>query len=126
MTVGVGKGFEPSVAAANAALGGTVKKKVHPPGTEGTKFSLAKMGELVREGRNDPRMRAWAGRLLMAAGKPKSATAQAQVILDEIRKKTIYVQDPVNTELMAKPHVTLCLDEHGLCMPAADCDDRCI
>jgi hypothetical protein len=123
---GFGKGFAPSAGAANAALGGTVRQEVHPPGLEGTKFSLAKMGELVRDGRNDPRVRGWAGRVLMAAGKPKSATAQTQAILDEIRRKTIYVQDPVNTELMAKPHITLCLDEHGLCMPAADCDDRVV
>jgi len=57
----------------------------------------------------------------MAAGKPKTVRGQAQAILDELRKKTVYVQDPVNTELIARPHVTLCLDEHGLCMPAADC-----
>jgi hypothetical protein len=119
-------GFAPSVAAANAALGGTVKKEPHPPGVAGTKFSLQKMGEYIREGRNDPRMRGWAGRTLIAAGKPTTVKAQTQAILDELRKKTIYVQDPVNTEMMAKPHVTLCLDEHALCMPASDCDDRVI
>jgi hypothetical protein len=36
------------------------------------------------------------------------------------------VQDPVGTELIAKPHVTLCLDDHGLCLPSADCDDRVV
>jgi transglutaminase-like putative cysteine protease len=124
--VGLGKGFAPSASAANAALGGTVRQDLHPPGVEGTRYSLEEMARLIRDGRNDPRIRAWAGRTLMAAGKPTTVTAQAQALLDELRRKTIYVQDPVNTELMAKPHVTLCLDEHGLCMPAADCDDRVV
>jgi len=126
VTQGVGKGFEPGVAAANKALGNIVKKDAHPAGVEGTRYSLNKMSELIREGRNDPRMRGWAGRTLIAAGKPTSVKGQVQALLNELRKKTVYVQDPINTEMMAKPHVTLCLDDHGLCMPAADCDDRCI
>jgi hypothetical protein len=123
VTTGVGKGFAPSVQAANAALGAAVpvRQDRHPPGTEGTAYSLDQMAKFVRDGRNDPRMRAWAGRVLIAAGKPQTVKGQAQAILDELRKKTVYVQDPVNTELMAKPHVTLCLDDKGLCMPAADC-----
>jgi hypothetical protein len=123
VTAGVGKGFAPSVQAANAALGAAVpvRQDRHPPGTEGTAYSLDQMAKFVRDGRNDPRMRAWAGRVLIAAGKPQTVKGQAQAILDELRKKTVYVQDPVNTELMAKPHVTLCLDDKGLCMPAADC-----
>ncbi len=120
-TTGLGKGFAPSAAAAAKALGTTVKEDKHPPGTEGTAYSLDQMSKFIRDGRNDPRMRAWAGRVLLAAGKPATVKGQAQAILDELRKKTVYVQDPVNTELMAKPHITLCLDDHGLCMPAADC-----
>src|SRR5271155_2982612 len=123
---GLGKGFAPSAAAAAKALGTPVKEDKHPPGTEGTAYSLDQMAKFIRDGRNDPRMRAWAGRVLLAAGKPATVKGQAQAILDELRKKTVYLQDPVNTELMAKPHITLCLDDHGLCMPAADCDDLCI
>jgi Transglutaminase-like superfamily len=189
--MGLGKGFAPSVAAANAALGGKVHQDIHPAGTAGTAFSLSEMAKRIKEGRNDPRMRAWAGQTIARAeaqqlakhidwnawiesdklpgggyvvrakskakeissatgktlteawqelaarlrgiaglspgyGKLKTNSSQAQAILDEIRRVTYYVQDPVNTELMAKPHVTLCLDDHGLCMSAADCDDRVI
>jgi len=120
---GVGKGFAPSASAANKALGGTVRQGMHPAGLAGTNFSLSEMAKFIRDGRNDPRMRGWVGRVIIAAGKPKNVRAQAQAVLNELRKKTIYVQDPVNTEMIARPHVTLCLDDKGLCMPAVDCDD---
>jgi len=119
--VGLGSpGFAPSVASANAALGGMVKKDRHPSGTAGTSYSLEKMAAYIREGRNDPRMRAWAGKVLLAAGKPATVTGQTQALLDEIRRKTVAMQDPVNTELMAKPSVLLCFDK-SLCMPVGDC-----
>jgi hypothetical protein len=120
---GLGKGFAPSASAAAKALGIPVRQERHPPGIEGTNFSLNEMAKLIRDGRNDPRLRGWAGRAIVAAGNPKTVKAQAQAVLDQLRKQTAYLQDPVNTELMAKPHITLCLDQHGLCMPAADCDD---
>jgi hypothetical protein len=123
---GFGKGFAPSATEAAKALGTPVIQDRHPPGVEGTNYSLNEMSKYIRDGRNDPRLRAFAGKVLIAAGKPKTVKGQAQAILNEIRKRTVYVQDPVNTELMATPARTLCLDEHGLCMPAADCDDRCI
>jgi hypothetical protein len=185
MTTGVGKGFAPSPAAANAALGGTVRQDAHPAGVEGTRYSLSEMGRLIKEGRNDPRVRAWAGTTISRAeaaglakridpsawvesdktqagftvrartkakvlaeasavalhsawqelcarlrgmlgagpndGRITKPRAQAQALLDEVRRVTHYVQDPVGTELMAKPHVTVCLDDFGLCMPSADC-----
>jgi hypothetical protein len=190
MTTGVGRGFAPSAAAANAALGGTVRQDAHPAGVEGTRYSLSEMGRLIKEGRNDPRVRAWAGTTISRAeaaglakrvdssawvesdkvaqgftarartkakvlaeasagalhsawqelcarlrgmlgvspndGRITKPRAQAQALLDEVRRVTHYVQDPVGTELMAKPHVTVCLDDFGLCLPANDCDDRCI
>ena len=121
MTTGVGKGFAPSASAAAKALGTPVVQDKHPPGTEGTAYSLEQMAKFVRDGRNDPRVRGWAGRILVAAGKPATVKGQAEAILAALRKATVYVMDPVNSELMATPARTLCLDQHGLCMPAADC-----
>ena len=91
-------------------------------GAEGD-VSLDEVSDRVREGGNDVRMRAWAGKALAKHGKPTTRLAQAQAVLDALRDQVQYVADPVNTELIAKPHVTLCLDEHGLCMPIGDCDD---
>lgn len=191
MVTGVGKGFAPSATAAAKALGTVVRQDRHPPGVEGTNYSLTEMGKFIREGRNDPRVRAFAGQTISRAealglakhidytawvendklptggytvrarnktkvlatataaslahawqelsvrlrgagglnadyGKLKTATQQTQAILDEIRRTTHYLQDPCNTELMATPARTLCLDDHGLCLTSSDCDDRCI
>ena len=116
-----------SAEAAQAALpNNTVERRPHPPGGAGSKMSLEKVASLVREGRNDPRVRAWAGKALIAAGRPTRVTDQAQAVLDAFHKQVMYVPDPVHTEMMAKPHVTLCLDDKGLCMPISDCDDAVI
>lgn len=123
--VGLGKGFAPSAASAAKSLGITVRQDKHPPGNEGTNFSLNEMGKFIRDGRNDPRVRAWAGKVLLAAGRPATTAAKAQAILNAIRTQVLYEQDPVNTEMMVKPHVTLCLGK-DLCMPVGDCDDLVI
>lgn len=121
-------GFQPSASAARLATGrtNTVEHRTHPGGAQGVKISLEEVSRRVREGRNDPRVIGWAGRALIAAGKPKSMKAQAQAILDALRQKMMYVPDPIGTEKIAAAHVSLCLDEHGLCLPAADCDDLCV
>lgn len=116
-------GFAPSADAAAAALGGKnqIVQAYHPGGKKGVKFSLEEVCRRVFHARNDPRLVGWAGRVLIAAGKPKGVRAQMQAITDAIRKITMYVMDSSKTERTASPHVTLCLDEHGLCMPAGDC-----
>lgn len=123
--VGLGKGFAPSAASAAKSLGITIRQDKHPPGNEGTNFSLNEMAKFIRDGRNDPRIRAWAGKVLLAAGRPSTTAAKAQAILNAIRKQVLYEQDPENTEMMVKPHITLCLGK-DLCMPVGDCDDLCI
>lgn len=121
-------GFAPSASAAATALAGrnVIVQKVHPGGAKGVKFSLAEVAARTKEGRNDPRIKGWAGRVLISAGKPKGVKAQMQALLDAFRKQTMYVPDPVQTELITKPSATLCLDELGLCMPAGDCDCRVV
>lgn len=127
MSRGLGKGFAPSASAAAAAMpGANIRQAPHPPGVKGTTFSLEEMGKYIREGKDDPRLVGWAGRVLMKAGKPKSVTAQAQALLNEIRRVTMYLPDGVNSERITAPKVSLCLDEHGLCLPAGDCDDRVV
>jgi hypothetical protein len=84
---GLGKGFAPSATAANAALGGTVKQDKHPPGTAGTTYSLTEMARLIRDGRNDPRVRAFAGRTISRAeamGLAKNIDPSAWVESDKL------------------------------------------
>lgn len=120
-------GFAPSASAAARALpNAKIVQQVHPGGAAGVKFSLEEVARRVAEARNDPRLKGWAGQVLVAAGKPRGVRAQMQALLDAFRKRTMYVPDPTQTEMIASPRVTLCLDEHGLCMPAGDCDDRVV
>lgn len=115
--------FRPSPEAARAALGASanIVTKDHPGGKEGATISLKDVARRIEQGRKDPRVQGWAGRALVAAGRPKSQKAQAQAILDAFHKQTMYVKDPDGVELIKAAKTTLCLDEHGLCMPAGDC-----
>jgi hypothetical protein len=129
---GVGKGgFALSEEEKRAGVGDVpIRKTVHPEGEAGTHFSLQEMTKAIKGDLQDPRtvalLRGWAGRALVKGGNPTGETAQAQVLLDELRKRTVYVQDPINTEMIVKPKTTLCLEDGKLCIPAADCDDRVV
>jgi hypothetical protein len=116
--------FAPSTDAARAALPGIpIVTRKHPGGASGARVSLHEVAKRIRDGRLDPRVRAWAIQTLNKAGRPKGHQARAQAILDELRRKAMYVPDPVNTEFMVAAHLTLCLDgEGGLCMAGEDCD----
>jgi hypothetical protein len=120
--------FAPSPAAAQKALAGknVITHASHPGGSTGVRFSLEEVARKIKDARNDPRLKGWAGQVLIAAGRPQGVRAGMQALLDAFKAKTLYVDDPTQTEMIAKPHVTLCLDPHGLCMPASDCDDRVV
>jgi hypothetical protein len=140
-------GFAPSVESAQAALGANsnIVTGGHPTGAKGAAVSLNEVARRILRGRNDPRVAGWAGRALthkagckfIRTGKhdtcscsgnlnPKGTQNQVQALLNAMRAQTYYTGDPVSTEKMNQAVQTLCLDEHGLCMPAGDCDDRCI
>ena len=75
--------FAPGIAAARLALGDAVKIESHdhPAGATGVKFSLEQVALRARDGRNDPRVRAWAIRAIHDAGGPQDQKAQAVAIL---------------------------------------------
>jgi hypothetical protein len=115
--------YKPSVDSARVALGDVkVETRPHPAGKKGADISLNEVAKRIREGRNDPHVKGWAGKVLVAAGKPKGNIEQSQALLDALRKQTMYVPDPVGTELNVAARHTLCLTDK-LCMPAGDCDD---
>lgn len=117
--------FAPSVDAAREALGGAapITKGEIPTGTAGAKYSLEEISKRIRAGRIDPRVRGWAGRALMEDGSPETIKDKCRAILKKLRSQTIYTPDPVGAEFIAGARYTLCLDELGLCLPSADCDD---
>jgi hypothetical protein len=71
-----------------------------------------------------PRLRAWVTQQLDKCGVSRGGRREkAQCVLDAFRKKVPYIADPVMGEFMAKPEQVLCLDEGGLCIVGADCDE---
>lgn len=118
--------FRPSARAGATALGAKIETRDHPHGAKGASLSLDEVAKRIREGRLDPRVRAWAGKVLVDAGKPSDVIGQAQALLNAFRKQTMYAPDPVGAEYMVAAKNTLCLDDKGLCMVVADCDDSVI
>lgn len=99
----------------------------HPSGGEGARLSLKEVAERAWKARMSPRLRAWATQeLAKANASTASNRRKAQVILDAYRKKVPYVADPVMGEFMGTPDQVLCLDEGGLCIVGADCDEATI
>jgi hypothetical protein len=109
---------------------GNVKERVvvtpHPGGVKGALMSLDEVARKMWASRNDPRVRSWATQQLAKAGSPTGHRSKAQAILNAYRKKVPYVPDPVQSEFMAGPVQTLCLDDHGVCIVGGDCDDATI
>ena len=100
----------------------------YPVDATGLQLSLSEMAKKMREariGEDSARIRGWAGKVLIDAERPQSVRAQAQVLLDAVRSRTVYMPDPVHAEYIVAPAGTLCL-RPGLCVPAGDCDDLTI
>jgi hypothetical protein len=119
-TAGVGdSGFRPGVEAARAR-GHKINVRAYPEGVAGIQMSLTECAKAIRNGRLDPDIRGWAGDILVQSGRPSSARAQAQAILDGFRSQVAYVADPVGAEYIASSSATLCL-RPGVCVRAHDC-----
>jgi len=100
------------------------KVQTYAAGTKGIRQSVETLQKMAREARNDPDLRGWAIDALRKAGidgrDQPSVAKQAQAIVEAVRAQTIYVPDPVGTEWIQAPHVTLCLRNY--CIPGEDCD----
>jgi transglutaminase-like putative cysteine protease len=119
--------FAPSAAAAAAANPTTpIVTRKHPSGAQGARISLKEVCHRILEGRLDPRIRAWTIQTLQKAGRPRSHRDRAQAILDELRRKVMYVPDPTQAEVIQSARLTLCLDDKGFCFAGGDCDDEVV
>lgn len=109
-----------------APLKEKVVTKPHPGGLKGAMMSLDEVATKMWSARNSFRVRQWVAKQLAAAGNPTGVRDRVQVILDAYRKKVPYLPDPVQSEQMAGPEQTLCLDPEGICLLSGDCDDASI
>ena len=102
-------------------------KRPHPAGSPGARLSLKEVAERAWKARMSPRLRAWTTQQLDKHNVSTGTRHQkAAAVLEEFRKKVPYVSDPVMGEFMASPQQVLCLDEGGLCIVGADCDEMSI
>lgn len=99
----------------------------HPSGAKGAKLSLKEVSDRAWSARMSPRLRAWVTQELDKCRVSRdNRRKQVQCILDAFRKKVPYISDPVMGEFMGTPDQVLCLDEGGLCIVGADCDEATI
>jgi hypothetical protein len=101
-------------------------------GQAGVRQSIEAMAQKMREGKVDPRVIGWTGKVLKEAGLdgrgPNSRSntrAQAAALLDAFRADVVYTPDPYGTELISSAAATLCLSP-GLCLNRGDCDDSVV
>jgi hypothetical protein len=94
---------------------GMTEKDVHD-----TVIDIAKK---IREGMRTPSIRSLAGNMLRQSGSPDGVRARAQAVLDFVRSKVTYVNDPELVEFVQGATVTLCVDGAPICIPIGDCDD---
>jgi hypothetical protein len=107
--------------------GVTTDARPHPAGRKGALMSLDEVATRAWKARMSPRLRAWVTQQLEKCGTSSGVRRQkAQCVLDAYRQKVPYVSDPVMGEFMATPDQVLCLDEGGLCIVGADCDEASI
>jgi hypothetical protein len=115
--------FDPSLSGSGAPY----TRAPYALGDAGIRQSLEAMCSKMREGRVDPRVIGWTGKVLGAAGldgRSRSTTVAGQVgaLLSAYRSETIYAPDPYGVELVQSAAATLCLAP-GLCLRRGDCDD---
>lgn len=99
-----------------------VRREVFPVGNAGSKYSIREVARLAREAYASPEhhaiTKAWVAHCLREAGSPRTVPARLDAILKAIWAETVYFPDPVYTESIQAPHITL----SGL-VPGGDCDD---
>jgi hypothetical protein len=87
------------------------------------------MVQKIQEGYKDRRIRELVGQVLHSQGiDGRTGATYRQVVTalcDYLRGATVYVPDPVKTEMIQGAAATLCLSP-GLCMKAGDCDDQSV
>jgi hypothetical protein len=103
----------------------------HPHGPRGIKESTERVRDAIERGRNNRYIVTWTRQQLHAAGLEgargnPSPDQIVRVVFASQKREVSFLKDPVNGELMLAPEQLLCLDPHGACTPAGDCDDQLI
>ena len=116
----------PVVSPLAAPVGMKVQVDAYPEDeTEGFNRTLSKMAEYVLTCGRDPMFQEFANRILDMSFPRSQQTSNrqvAQALLDFCHENVRFRPDPVNTELVKSPMITLCVPGGIACIPIEDCD----
>lgn len=120
--------FEPGLK--NAGVPST--RAPYMDGQAGVRQSLEAMSQKMREGRLDPYIIGWTGKVLKEAGldgrgpnSRRNTRAQVSALLNAFRGQVVYAPDAFGAEVISSAAATLCLGPN-LCLNRADCDDSVV
>jgi hypothetical protein len=104
-----------------------IDRRPYPMNSTGTRMTLERMGQMIRDAAVSPSMRQFAEMVVRSAGvgvKESLADRQVgQIFLDWARDKIRYRPDPSMVEYVQDARVTLCVPGAAMCIPVGDCDD---
>jgi hypothetical protein len=106
-------------------------ERPHPRGLKGIRLGLQEIAQAIERDYKRRPVIAWARRAIHAAKIPDprgypNPDRQVAALFAALKSETSFVADPVDTEMMAGTEHLLCLDPHGFCLRAGDCDDLII
>jgi hypothetical protein len=108
----------------NASPDVPIERAPWPGNAKGLRrYTVPTAAKFIRKRIHDPRFRARAGQVLRDAGFPKSVRAKSEALRQYVKSITDYAADPLMSEMVVDPEITLCLPDAKMCMPIGDCDD---
>jgi len=103
-----------------------VEQFPQPIGEAGVMNSLAQVAKLATEGMLDPDVQAWSIKQCVEAGNPQTSQGRGQAILSALRKQSVWIPDPTNTETIRAAHLTLGNGKSAPKFLGGDCDDQTV
>jgi len=106
-------------------------RKAHPRGMPGVRKSAQEVADRIWQDRIDPHVIQTARQVIRDAGaaEPRGYPDPKRIVaalFAEVKRRAVFVKDPIDAELMGGTAVILCLDPEGACMAGGDCDDQLI
>lgn len=102
-----------------------------PGGLESIRRSGDKVAKQIAADFRRRRVIEWARGVIAGAGLPiergrVDPDLQIAAIFADVKRRTVFLRDPVNTEAVASTESILCLDPDGACLRGGDCDDMLV
>jgi hypothetical protein len=105
--------------------------KIHPPGLEGVHKSGREIADQIARDFRRWRVIEWARQVAASAlaGRPRGVPDPRTLLwalFQDLKRRTVFVKDPQNTEAIGSTEAVLCLDPRGVCLRGGDCDEMLV